>query len=210
MWVAVSVALLLATAALAEPTKQQLTEPGLSKMEELRYQVMLNMDNLWQSSVETNDINSQDMTDVKLMEAFTKLSKNITLAETQISRANFEPLTWELEFAQLKAQADSIGEYFETFRRLQKERVRWRHEIAWTDMALYFLDTTENGINRTMEKLHGYTLRTSGTSLFQKALQVTNQLRGADIHEQLANSCQAVPSGLERLIQQEKVPPSQD
>lgn len=134
--------------------------PALSKVDQLRYDVMLSIDTLWEKIFDTNDIETSGQ-DMKLMNTYRGLSSN--LSDMQVE--SLGPLEWELEYAQLIEEIKNIDKFFETFERLQREPVRRRHELAWTDMAMFLLERSDKGINATLTKLNSH-------NLFHKGLEV--------------------------------------
>lgn len=137
------------------------TPPALSKIDQLRYDVMLTIDTLWERIWDTNDIETNGH-DVKLMNSYRDLSSNMSGVQLE----DLGPLEWDLEYAQLREEINNIDKFYEAFQRLQREPVRWRHELAWTDMALFLLERSDKGINATLTKINSH-------KLFKKGLEVT-------------------------------------
>lgn len=148
------------------------SKPVPSKVDQLRHDVLNNIDILWKEVDDTNDINSApSLKDTDLMNVFRIITRNISETENATIILFPETVMWSLEWAQVSQEAYNLGEFFNTFKRLQVEPVRWRHELAWTDAAKYFLDSTENGVNKTLTKLHSYALG-EHYSIFDKAYMV--------------------------------------
>lgn len=148
------------------------TNSAPSKVDQLRENVFHTIDTVWHEISYPNNVNNQpDLKDTDLMYVFRTITSNISQVENATKFTMPATAMTSLQWAQVTQEISNLAEYFKTFERLQAEPIRWRHELAWTDTALYFLDNTDKGINNTLRKLHSYTMG-EPYSVFDQIIQV--------------------------------------
>lgn len=150
---------------------------GLSLIDNLKVESLKTFVSLWQDITERNDANSQMTSDISVLRAFQKLSQNITKAEDLINRSDNYLFSSEWSYALVDAEIFNINTYYETFLRFQEENLKGirKPPLAWTDLAATYLQKSDYGVFKSLEKIHRYTATDiESNNLFKKACKVTH------------------------------------
>lgn len=151
--------------------------PGLSEIDALRYSILKKFAEIWHDLSESNDINQQTMQDLDLLKSFENFNPNITHVENSIDQTGFYYISTDWAYAKVDAEINNLNSFYETFLRFQKDHSNEsgmrKPPLAWTDLAETYLQNTDIGVMKSLEKIHRESsIGSDGGSVFSKVLKV--------------------------------------
>lgn len=144
---------------------------SLSLIDDTRQDTIQSFKILWRNLTESNDILQKPISDLELLQEFKKIIENIAKAEESLSYLE-NNLFWNWSYALVDTEINRIKTYYETISKLIKKQ---RSQMGWTDLAETYLQSSDNGIKKILEKIHRYVIGFTDKSdtIFDIPIKVT-------------------------------------